>query len=308
MLNTDRTAAASSPRSFLRERPPRGVSTVEVVVAFCAMLLCATLLLEAVQLSREASRRQTCENNLKRLGLACHNYHDVYGGFPPGWVQIFRQADGTPGYGWLTALLPYVEQANLYNQIDINRMPDKPTPILQMAIRTYRCPSDPTELTNSLRGDFGTSNYSGNCGSDSLPSWAPSPIASFWPGSLDSPEIFNGMFWQNRNISMRHIVDGTSHTFLAGERSLTSASGIWPGVRSNKNASDLVTDCSAGNEPNSGRTSFSSMHPGGVNFLMCDGSIRYVNNNIDSRSGEAAAMGTYQRLANREDGQVIDGF
>lgn len=277
-------------------------------MACCSLLLCASLLVGAVEQSREVSRLHGCQMNLKRIGLAFHNYHDVFQGFAPGWVQPFEQADGTPGYGWSASLLPYLEQVNLYNSLNFNRMPDEAIPALQTAIRIYRCPSDPTELTNSLRGRFGTSNYSGNCGSDSLPSWGPSPTATFWPGSLAGPEFTIGVLWRNSFIRLQHISDGSSNTFLAGERCLTSAAGIWPGVRSNKNFSDLLTDCSAGNEPNSSLTSFSSMHAGGANFLMCDGAVRFIKNSIDSRAGEKEAMGTYQRLAHRADGQVIDGF
>jgi len=290
----------------------RGVTAVEIVVAVCSLLLCGTLLVEAVQQSREASRRKECETNLKQLGIAFHNYHDVYNTFPPGWVQPFRQADRTPGYGWPTSLLPYLNQGNLYNSIDrtisFHRMPEAPVPLLQTTLRVYRCPSDPTEVTNSLRGSFGTSNYSGNCGSDTPVAWAPSPVATFWPGGLDTNTSSNGLFWQNSFLRFRSIQDGGSYTFLAGERCLTSASGIWPGLRSNKNQSDLLTDCAFGNEPNSGITSFSSMHPGGANFLMCDGAIRFINNSINSTPGQGAEMGVYQKLANRADGQVIDGF
>lgn len=286
----------------------RGASAIEVVVAFGSLMLCMTLLLEAVQQSRESSRRNTCEVNLKRIGLAFHNYHDVYGSFSPGWVQYFHQADSAPGYGWSTSILPYIEQGNLYNSIDINRMPRVPAKNLQTAIRLYRCPSDPSGLTNELRGSFGTSNYSGNCGSDPALAWAPSPLATFWPGGLETFKTSNGILWQNSHVGVNHVTDGTSNTFLAGERCLTSASGIWPGVRNNKNSSDLVTDCSAGNEPNSGLASYSSFHPGGVNFLMCDGSVRFLKNNIDSQAGQGAGLGLLQKLANRNDGQVIDGF
>ena len=87
---------------------------------------------------RERARRDHCRSNLRALGLALHNYYDAHRTFPPGWVQLHAQADGTPGYGWQTSILPFVQQNNLYNSVDFNRMPAAATPLLQTAVRMYR--------------------------------------------------------------------------------------------------------------------------------------------------------------------------
>src|SRR3954471_1275090 len=88
-----------------------------VVIAIIAILI--GLLVPAVQQVRAAADRVQCQNNLKQLGLACHNHHDTYKRFPPGYTAFAAYSDGAidtaPGWGWAAYLLPYIEQRNLYN-------------------------------------------------------------------------------------------------------------------------------------------------------------------------------------------------
>src|SRR5216683_2638902 len=90
-----------------------------VVVAIIAILL--GLLLPAVQKVRESANRLKCQNNLKQIGLACHQHHDTYKSFPPGYQASASYPDTTPGWGWAAFLLPYIEQENLYRQIDFHK-------------------------------------------------------------------------------------------------------------------------------------------------------------------------------------------
>src|SRR5690606_19265562 len=96
-----------------------------VVIAIIAILI--ALLLPAVQQAREAARRSTCKNNLRQIGLALHNYHDAHDTFPPGYIWASWAPEG-PGWGWPTMILPYLDQAALYQLLDtsVNRMPEDP--------------------------------------------------------------------------------------------------------------------------------------------------------------------------------------
>ncbi len=289
-------------------RPPRkrtAFSRIDVIAVLALTALAAGLLPAAVQQAREEARRTQCRNNLKVIAIACLHYHDVFKTFPMGWVER-RGGSDAPGYGWQTQILGFVERLETFQHINFRApMPSEPTALLKTVIPVYRCPSDPTEVTNPMRFNFGTSNYSGNYGSIAPPRWAPGPLARFWPGEIASLPEPNGILFRNVCVRVREIPDGTSNTFLAGERGVKSAAGIWPGVTSSQNETDQVTDCSAGNEINSGLGAFSSVHSGGAMFAFCDGSARLINDTIDSRDGEGEAMGLFQKLAARNDHQQV---
>jgi prepilin-type processing-associated H-X9-DG protein len=287
-------------------RQPAGFSRVDLLAVLAVAALAAGLLPAAIQQTREGARRIQCRDNLRLIGIACHNYHDTYSRFPPGWFECRRASDSHGAYGWQTRILSFVDYLALYRRVNFNAsMPPEPTTDLKTAIAAYRCPSDPTEVTNRMRSNFGTSNYSGNYGSIAAPRWAPGPLAQFWPGAVVSLHEPNGILVGNVCIRVRDIADGTANTFFAGERSVKSAAGIWPGLTSSQNETDQVTDCSAGNEINSGIGAFSSVHSGGANFAFCDGSVRFISEAIQSRDGEGAAMGVFQKLAARNDHQPV---
>lgn len=105
------------------KRPAFTLIELLVVIAIIAILI--ALLLPAVQQAREAARRTQCKNNLKQLGLAMHNYHDVFNHFPHNsgrWTNGPIAADAIPQWSWLVNILPYLEQAPLYNAFDYNVM------------------------------------------------------------------------------------------------------------------------------------------------------------------------------------------
>src|SRR5260370_30341449 len=82
-----------------------------------------------------------CQNNLKQVGLACHQYHDPHRSLPPGYLASVAYPDTTPGWGWPAFLLPYIEQENLYRQIDFRR-PVEQSSAVQLALPIFLCPSD----------------------------------------------------------------------------------------------------------------------------------------------------------------------
>jgi hypothetical protein len=122
------------------------VVLVVVLIGGISLFLCSgvliALLLPAVQAAREAARRQSCGNNLKQIGLALHNYHDVYKSFPPAFTV---DAEGKPLHSWRTLILPFLGQQALYSQIDLNEPWDSPKNRMfhNTVIAAFHCPSQP---------------------------------------------------------------------------------------------------------------------------------------------------------------------
>lgn len=172
-------------------RPAKSSSQVWIILLVIgggSMLLVIpcliALLLPAVQQAREAARRTQCKNNLKQIGLALHNYHDVYKSFPPAYVT---DENGTPMHSWRVLILPFIDQQNLYDEYDFSKPWDSLAnfSVLNNMPEIFNCPSHPD-------ADSSTTHYA----------------AVFGPGC-----IFEGA----EPIRFAHITDGTSNTILVGE-------------------------------------------------------------------------------------------
>ena len=194
-----------------------GFTLIELLVVIAIIAVLIALLLPAVQAAREAARRAQCTNNLKQLGLALQNYHDAIGTFPPGHL----------GTGWndfnsLVMLLPYIEQAPLYNAINFTNTGDAADPgdvlnftIMGMTINAYQCPSDTdrltgTETVNNITLPFGHQNYSGNAGN--------TPEAFF---DNNKHGAANGIMFSviaGKTVGIRDVTDGTSNTAAWSEK------------------------------------------------------------------------------------------
>jgi len=230
--------------------PPRSTSgpavAVIVVVAvlgvfvICGGILIA-LLLPAVQAAREAARRAQCNNNLKQIALAFHNYHDVYKCFPPA---VITDKDGKPMRSWRVAILPYMEQQALYNRYNFKEPWDGPNNRLLAGtvVPTYRCPSDagsnPTET-----------NYVMITGKGTI-------------GGLP-----------NEIVGLKDITDGASNTILVVEVTGTGINWMEPKDLTLEELSLRLNDGSG--------KGIGSRHPGGANVALADGSVRFISASLD---------------------------
>ena len=293
----------------MTNRPrPRGFTLIELLVVIGVITILLTLLTPAVQRSRDAARLAQCKNNMKQLGLAFHNYHDTFKTFPPGWTQHHPRPGPETRFGWSVFVLPFAEQAPLYERLDFGTQRAEPLSLFQTLIPAYRCPEDPSDDINTQRGEFGTLTYSVNFGPVAPPRLIENGLAEFWPGQLPTPLKTNGLAYLNSKIGVRDILDGTSNTFLIGERSAIGSAAIWMGVRGNEFEADQVTDCAPGHGINKSEAGFSSRHIGGAHFLICDGTVRFVNEQIPSGPGTMQQMPLYQRLSGRADGLTVSDF
>ncbi len=286
----------------------RGFTLTELLVVIALIAVLTALCLPAIQRARDEARRAQCQNHLKQLGLALHNYHDAHKVFPPGWTQHHPQPGPETRFGWAVFISPFLDQAPLYRQLDFETQRAEPLNLFQTRLAVYRCPEDPMPDTNSQRGNFGTMNYSMNFGPVAPPRWVDNGLSDFWPGQVPTLTETNGLAFLNSRVAIRDIRDGTSYTLLGGERSATSGAAIWMGVRGNEFETDQVTDCSPGHEINSGDAGYSSRHAGGANFLFCDGAVRFLSEKIESGPGDQQQMKTYQKLSHRADGNPIAEF
>jgi prepilin-type N-terminal cleavage/methylation domain-containing protein/prepilin-type processing-associated H-X9-DG protein len=294
------------PALARRANQRRAFTLIELLVVIAIIAILIGLLLPAVQKVRQAAARTQCLNNLKQLGVALHSYHDANGHLP-----CLAFADVSNRWGWAVALLPFVEQEALYNQLGAPNislalsMPFPATPLLQTRIPTYLCPADPDRSsTNPNFDNYGKSNYIASQG-----------VISF-VGDVGRD-----------HTRLTDITDGTSNTFLVGEREgKTNIAAIWPGVRKSGGSVGGVArerpnvpflgnrggSCCGGEQPSPPdpcrRGGFSSGHPDGVNFAFCDGSVRFIHDSVetDPTAGSCSGPGrtdfVFQKLYWKDDG------
>lgn len=197
-----------------RSRLGKGFTLVELLVVIAIIGILIALLLPAVQAAREAARRSQCVNNMKQLGIAFHNYHDVYKTFPrqsygvrSDRCTIANECLGGGG-GWVglnvfTMLLPYIEQKPLYDKVDWHvpfYYSPNTTNLQYTKLATFKCPSDKFYPGNVA---LGQTNY-GICVG---PTWG-------WAWSNVRP---GGMFRRDYDTTMAEVRDGLSNTIMLGE-------------------------------------------------------------------------------------------
>jgi prepilin-type N-terminal cleavage/methylation domain-containing protein/prepilin-type processing-associated H-X9-DG protein len=309
-----------------QRRGQRGITLIECLVAIVLVAILIAILVPAVQLARAAARRTQCKNNLKQIGVALQLYHDAFQCFP----LTVGNSSGGSRFGWSARLLPMLDQGPLWTQLDFSEdvlsAMAGPSGVnnLNLAatvLPAFRCP---LETAPPLQIAFapgpiqpggqriGASSYLGVEGYSSVTTSLLS----------DKP----GLFWTDhiqRASSTRasDITDGASMTFAVGEQlnfqdpnwSL-GGGGVWAGghtvdvtrtgslpMNADEKSSPKVSFC----------CTFGSRHPGGAHFLMCDGSVRFVSENIASQSADQSDPGVpqvFQFLSGISDGNVVNDF
>jgi prepilin-type N-terminal cleavage/methylation domain-containing protein len=298
-------------------RRPAGFTLVELLVVIAIIGILIALLLPAVQAAREAARRAQCLNNLKQLGLALHNYEGTHRSFPPGVIWNSTTVNfSTPRLNFHCLLFPYIEQNNVYGQIDLKTIAGGTggawftypanIPATTAPMPHLRCPTDnasPQYLQPTVRILYYRSNYFGV--------WhglQTNDVLAVSYGRSSAPKAF---FGANLPIKIADIMDGTSNTVaiaeaLGGMDQVDARGFIWgdqaafqflfaelapnsklpdrcpnaaQGCRSVPNADPYRPWVAAatGTETCAAR----SLHTDGVNVLLADGSTRFVSDNID---------------------------
>lgn len=330
----------------MQVRRKRGFTLIELLVVIAIIAILIALLLPAVQQAREAARRTQCKNHLKQIGLAIHNYHDVYNMFPTGV--------GYSLWGWKVFILPYIDQSAQYNLINFTDgistdiagvcrgqgstscyTSQHQSNALTAAGRQHwattpftvlGCPSDPrgnTPYNTTL--PVINANYHGVCGDvDSVVrannNYGPNSRHRIittgggtepFPGNPGLFSEYNGVFRYVARVRIGDVTDGTSNTFMVGERAvdvshswgwtLTGTEGdsmlgtgrpMWP----TSNFSNLPPN----NYTSATSPVFSSNHTGGAHFLMADGAVRFVSVNIDFTN--------YRALGTTSGGEIVGEF
>jgi prepilin-type N-terminal cleavage/methylation domain-containing protein/prepilin-type processing-associated H-X9-DG protein len=227
----------------------RGFTLIELLVVIAIIAILIGLLLPAVQKVREAANRVKCTNNLKQIGLGLHNYHDTNGEFPPAYVDANTDPNSTPdndigpGWGWGAYLLPYLEQDNLYRQINLNQNVGMGVnaQVSQTPLNMFKCPSDPyQQLVQVYDSNFNKpiavvahGNYVGCNGWEECFSGAG---GNPQPGGGDDglSGIYGsggrGLFYRNSHTRMADVTDGLTNTIFVGERSGDHAPATWAGA------------------------------------------------------------------------------
>jgi prepilin-type N-terminal cleavage/methylation domain-containing protein/prepilin-type processing-associated H-X9-DG protein len=290
-----------------------GFTLIELLVVIAIIAVLIALLLPAVQSAREAARRMQCTNNLKQIGLALHNYHDVHLRFPMGSTRVDLPG-GPYRQPFLAALLPFLEQRALSNSFNYDwsfQVVANDTTRLTV-VNVFNCPSDQAQLFVNNGGTV--PDVKGNYGIN-------------WGQNTYANQLLKPPFGLNYGANFAEITDGTSNTFLLSELIQTphppgqpvdvidrrgrvwseqpSSHQISTRLNPNSQAPDYgacwnipKVPCTRNTgDANNHYIASRSRHPGGVNTLLGDGSVRFTKETIN--------LGSWQALSSQSGGEVL---
>lgn len=291
------------------KRPRSAFTLVELLVVIAIIGILVALLLPAVQAAREAARRMSCNNNLKQIGLALHNYHDSHRALPMGWIGLDVPSnqflsEGEPGWGWAAHVLPFIEQGTLSDIIkDTLPITD---PANQLArdriLPVFRCPSDADSKQHfdlEVAGSPGTvlvqlpkGNYVGMFGTKELEDCEGLPVGVQCQS--------DGAFYHNSSVRFSDFLDGLSSTLLIAERYSKHGDSTWTGAVPGGEESFARILAIADHPPNADGGHLDdpgSYHPAGTNFVYGDGSVHLITETID--------LQVYYGLATLQGGEAV---
>ena len=310
----------------------QGFTLIELLVVIAIIAVLIALLLPAVQQAREAARRTECKNKLKQLGLALHNYHDTMKIFP--YATTLYSNAGSNHHSWVEFTLPYIDQAPLYNQINfsIGNLTGTNLTLLSGKVSTFQaCPSNP--FSSGLAPASGTT-FTSDWNANGVQSYNATPMSyvpvagpvyeSTWsntpPDCPSNPSYCSisgsnnhttdptkapGIFAFGGEVAtrIRDISDGTSNTLMLGERKGESC--VWMGLYGTSvygliTGSKINSTLASSGACYTNATGASSYHTSGAHFVMADGAVRFLSNNID--------FATYNYLGGKSEGNVVGDF